>query len=108
MRGDLVSPPRLKNGAIPKTINDIVMKALAPDVVARYQRASDLLDDLLAARPSTGRRTPQKVARAASDDVQSIHNRLKARETPQARFCWHCRKPLHARSSRCPFCGESQ
>jgi predicted amidophosphoribosyltransferase len=40
--------------------------------------------------------------------VQEIHNRLRARESPQPRFCWHCRKPLHARSDRCPFCGEAQ
>jgi predicted amidophosphoribosyltransferase len=40
--------------------------------------------------------------------VQDIHIRLRARETPQPRFCWHCRKPLHARSARCPFCGEAQ
>ena len=30
MSGELVSPPRLKNSAIPKSINDIVMKAMAP------------------------------------------------------------------------------
>ena len=108
MRGDLVTAPRLKNASIPKLINDIVMKALAPDVSARYQRASDLLDDLLAARPAVGRRTPRSVSRPASEDLQSLHTRLKAREAPQARFCWHCGKPLHARSSRCPFCDESQ
>ena len=39
--------------------------------------------------------------------MQDIQSRLRAREAPQARFCWHCRKPLHARSDRCPFCGES-
>jgi hypothetical protein len=43
-----------------------------------------------------------------SEEVQDIQNRLKAREAPQPRFCWHCRKPLHARSDRCPFCGEAQ
>ena len=32
-----------------------------------------------------------------------------ARETPASpRFCWQCRKPLHARTDRCPFCGETQ
>ena len=41
-------------------------------------------------------------------DVQDIQSRLKAREAPQPRFCWQCRKPLHARSDRCPFCGEAQ
>jgi hypothetical protein len=24
------------------------------------------------------------------------------------RFCWHGRKPLHARSETCAFCGEKQ
>ena len=42
----------------------------------------------------------------ATDELQDIQQRLKAREAPQARFCWHCRKPLHARSRTCPFCGE--
>jgi hypothetical protein len=41
-------------------------------------------------------------------DVADIQSRLRARETPLPRFCWHCRKPLHARTDRCPFCGESQ
>ena len=61
MSGELVSPPRLKNPSIPKAISDIVMRAMAPDVTARYQRAADLLEDLLAARapaplPPAGRR----------------------------------------------------
>jgi serine/threonine-protein kinase len=107
LRGELVRPPRLKNPAIPKAVNDAIMKALAPDVAVRYQRAGDLLADLLAARPSL-RRTPPAAVRVDSNDVQDIHRRLRAREAPAARFCWHCRKPLHARSHRCPFCGERQ
>jgi serine/threonine-protein kinase len=108
-RGELVSPPRLKNPRIPKAINDIVLKAMAPDIHARYQRASELLDDVLAAGGSGPRRTPRPAkGEGASDDAQDIQTRLKARETPQPRFCWHCRKPLHARSDRCPFCGEAQ
>jgi hypothetical protein len=111
-----VSPPRARNPNIPSQINDIVMKAVAPDVRARYQRASDLLSDLLAARG--GRSTPRTPLRetvtapvvtpSSPHDVQDMHTRLRARETPQPRFCWHCRKPLHARSARCPFCGEAQ
>ena len=116
MTGELVAPPRSRNPKIPARINDIVMKAVAPDVGARYQRASDLLNDLLAARggrqtPRTIPRqtpTPVPVAASSSEDVHDIHTRLRARETPQPRFCWHCRKPLHARSARCPFCGEAQ
>jgi serine/threonine-protein kinase len=114
MSGELVSPPRLKNPSIPKAISDIVMKALAPDVASRYQRATDLMEDVLAARAST-RRTPQAGgkgetpgARTLRDDSQGIQNRLRAREAPAARFCWQCRKPLHARTDRCPFCNEKQ
>ncbi|HXD74532.1 MAG TPA: serine/threonine-protein kinase, partial [Vicinamibacterales bacterium] len=47
MRGELATGPRLKNPKVPKAINDIVMKAMAPEIPARYQRASDLLDDVL-------------------------------------------------------------
>ena len=66
MRGELVSPPRLKNPKIPKAINDIVMKAMAPEIAARYQRAGDLLDDVLAARSSASRRTPPRRSPAAT------------------------------------------
>jgi serine/threonine-protein kinase len=112
MRGDLIVAPRVKNPRIPRALSDIVVKALAPEIHARYQRASDLLDDLLAARGAaskrTARDTPGDASGGLTEEVQEIHSRLKAREAPQPRFCWHCRKPLHARSDRCPFCGENQ
>jgi serine/threonine protein kinase len=107
LSGELVTPPRVKNPAIPKAISDIVMRAMAPEVTARYQRATDLLEDVLAARrASQPRRTPQPTPRP--EDAQGIHARLRAREAPAARFCWQCHKPLHARTDRCPFCGERQ
>jgi len=110
MRGDLVSAPRAKNPKIPKAINDIVLKAMAPEIRARYQRAGELLQDVLAARSGGPRRTPRATPTpdGAPNEAQDIQTRLKAREAPQPRFCWHCRKPLHARSNRCPFCGEAQ
>jgi serine/threonine-protein kinase len=124
LRGELVTPPRLKNSAIPKRLNDIVMQAMAPEVAARYQRAADLMNDLLELRPQV-RRPP-----AARHDVDvsrvtprpplspgvdgAVHraesgsaSRPRAAE-PGPRFCWNCRKPLHARSDTCPFCGEAQ
>ena len=117
MRGDLVSAPRSKNPRIPKALNDIVLKAMSPDIHSRFQRVSDLLDELLEARktifvPRTPR--PATIAQTSSsggdyDAPDDIQNRVRAREAPQApRFCWHCRKPLHARADRCPFCGEGQ
>ena len=53
MRGELTTPPRLKNPKLPKAIRDIVMKAMAPEITERYQRAGDLLDAVLAARAAT-------------------------------------------------------
>jgi eukaryotic-like serine/threonine-protein kinase len=118
MRGELVAPPRARNSRIPRELNDIVMRAMAPAVGERYQRAGALLDDLLAARSKwAGTRavrtadatpTPTARSRATAGELQDIQGRLRARETPPARFCWHCRKPLHSRTDHCPFCGEAQ
>jgi eukaryotic-like serine/threonine-protein kinase len=111
MSGELLTAPRLKNPKIPKALNDIVLKAMAPEIPARYQRAGELLDDVLALREGGARRTPRATLAAVGkgDESQDIQNRLKARDaTTSPRFCWQCRKPLHARSDRCPFCGEAQ
>jgi serine/threonine protein kinase len=118
LSGELISSPRLKNPAIPKAVSDIVLRAMAPDLTARYARATDLLDDILATRPTPVRRRARAGAKldtpvgaavnAPREDPQSIQSRLRAREAPQGRFCWNCRKPLHARAPRCPFCGEAQ
>ena len=114
MRADLITPPRVRNPKVPKAISDITLKAMAPEITQRYQRAGDLLDAVLSARPQTaGARRPWRPAATAggtqpSENVQDIQSRLRARETPQGRFCWKCAKPLHARTGKCPFCGESQ
>jgi serine/threonine protein kinase len=115
MSGELVSAPRLKNPSIPKALNDIVLRAMAPDVAARYQRASDVLEDVLAIRtPPKARHTPphgvpigDDAARASRPPRDEAAPK-RGRESAAAKFCWQCRKPLHARSDRCPFCGESQ
>ena len=56
----------------------------------------------LAAKPDPA------ASRGGREDPHGIQTRLRAREAPAARFCWQCRKPLHARADRCPFCGETQ
>ena len=116
-RGELVRPPRLLNNAIPRTLNDVVMKALSPEVTDRHQRAGELLADLEEIRAER-RVTPASASPGPPDDprtisasgreMRGIRARLRSRATPAAGFCWHCRKPLHARADRCPFCGEAQ
>src|SRR5258708_23969973 len=102
MKGDLLTAPRLKNPKVPKSINDIVLKAMAPDVSARYQRAGELLDDVLAARSSSSRRTP-RTPPAAPDatggalvgggGAEDIHLPPHARQAPPPPLCWHCPQP---------------
>ena len=113
---ELVSPPRLKNPIIPRRLNDIVMKALAPQVADRYARAGDLLDDLLSARSVIlGTPMPRAVADHGSDAAQRPSRggvpsprSVKYNDRESARSCWHCRRPLHNLATRCPFCGEEQ
>jgi eukaryotic-like serine/threonine-protein kinase len=92
------TPPKIKNTQIPREVSDIVMKALNSELGDRYQRASELLDDLA---------TAAEIDHNASE-MEDIRRRLRAREVPKRGFCWHCRKPLHARSEVCAFCGEKQ
>ncbi len=112
-KGAMVVAPRLKNPKVPKKISDIVVRAISPDLTVRHGRASELLNDVLAARaaPKTrvrGAAPAPAPAGTAAEGHQSIQARLKAREAPQAGFCWQCHKPLPARAGRCPFCGEAQ
>jgi serine/threonine protein kinase len=117
-RGDLVSSSRLRNPQIPVAIDEIVMRALRPDVSARYQRAEDLLNDILRARrgvpramgaaPAVATTTPPEAPVRPAGVRKPATARLRTREIGGGRFCWHCRKPLPARSGRCPFCGETQ
>jgi hypothetical protein len=88
-------------------------------VSSRYQRAEDLVSDLLRARSEVGVRRP--AAEAVAADVPAAATRARAvarpaaapsrvrtREVAGGRFCWNCHKPLPARTATCPFCGETQ
>jgi serine/threonine-protein kinase len=113
-RGQLVQPVRLSHPSVPQAIDDIVMRALAADVSARYQQAGDLLGDLLRARRTFVRRaTPEPISAGVPVPAPAVARRpaparLRTREIAASRFCWHRRKPLPARGARCPFCGETQ
>ncbi|MEE2637736.1 MAG: serine/threonine-protein kinase [Acidobacteriota bacterium] len=118
-RGELVRPPHLLNSAIPTTLDAVVMKAVSPEVTDRYQRAGELLADLhdirtarrvapAAAASGAAAGSPPAGSRLTDTPERGLHARLRSRATPASTFCWQCRKPLHARADRCPFCGETQ
>ena len=114
-RGELVRSPRLLNGAIPTALSDVVMQALAPKVANRYQRASEFIVDLERVRDGRRATPPPSAAPnavpprngAPETSVSQIQGPRGASGTPAGGFCWHCRKPLHARADHCPFCGEA-
>ncbi len=110
MRGELVSPPRLRNGRIPQRrqrhhpqgdgagrLRALPAGRRRPGGPARGRAHRPEADG----RPPGGRRQTTEPAPA-----QAAWS--KPRESPQPRFCWKCNKPLHARTDRCPFCGEAQ
>ena len=124
-RGELAAPLRSRNASVPHVIEAIVMRAMAPDVASRYQRAEDLLNDLLNARRELPRRTPADIPsvsapgsavaprpplppRAPAARTPALPRAPRTREASASRFCWQCRKPLPSRATRCPFCGEQQ
>ena len=112
-RGELVAPPRRRKPDLPQRLNDLIMKALAPDLPSRYQSAGDLLGDLerarVAAPDAVPPPTPPRGAgtERAGDEPRRARTPRRGR-TPSSRFCWQCLKPLHARANRCPFCGQMQ
>lgn len=124
-RGELAPPLRSRNASVPQIIETIVMRAMAPDVGSRYQRAEDLLNDLLNARRELPRRTPADIPtvsapggtvatrpplqpRAPAARTPAIPKPPRTREAGTSRFCWQCRKPLPSKATKCPFCGEAQ
>jgi serine/threonine protein kinase len=118
-RTDLITPPRLRNPAISKRINDIVLKAMAPDLASRYGKANELIEDLLDSRAGAVRRPGPELRqvagvgaggglRSGDHDLAGIERRLRARDTPAPAVCWKCRKALASRATRCPFCNEAQ
>ena len=86
MSGELVSPPRLKNPAIPKAISDIVMRAMAPDVdravSARGRPARGRARGARAGAGAPAGRRLEGRSRRTRDDAQGIQSRLRAREAP--------------------------
>src|SRR6478736_10495046 len=66
LRGELLVSVRSRNPKVPRRINDIVLKAMSPEVHGRYQRASEVVEDILAARSAAEpKRTPHPTPVAA-------------------------------------------
>jgi serine/threonine protein kinase len=92
-----ITPPRIRNTKIPKEIDAIIMKALAPKVEDRYQSATEITRDLSLYKGKVPK----------TSEIDDIMLRIKAREQTSSGQCWNCRRPLPPKSRLCPHCGES-
>ena len=95
-----ITPPRIKNSRVPREVDAIIMKALAPKIEDRYQTASEIIRDLSLYKG----RTPK------TSEIDDIMLRIKAREQKTAAFCGNCRRPLAApvRARPARTAGESR
>jgi serine/threonine protein kinase len=92
-----ITPPRLKNGRVPREVDEIIMTCLAARVEDRYPSAGDLVRALAEYKG----RVPR------TSELEDIMARIRAREQKTASLCWNCRRPLPLKTSHCPHCGEA-
>jgi len=92
-----ITPPRIKNARIPREVDAIIMRALAPKVEDRYQSASEIIRDLSLYKGKTPK----------TSEIDDIMLRIRAREQKTTALCWNCRRPLPPKSRACPHCGET-
>lgn len=92
-----ITPPRLKNMKIPKEVDALIMRCLAPRVEDRVQSASEIIREL----------SRIKGREEKTNELDDIFARIKAREQRRSDLCWNCRRPLPYKTRVCPYCGES-
>ncbi|MBN1939054.1 MAG: protein kinase [Candidatus Aminicenantes bacterium] len=92
-----ITPPRVRNGRVPREIDMVVMRCLAPKVEDRYQRPFEIIKAL----------TEIRGEKPVKNEIDDILGRIRAREPASAGVCWNCRRPLPTRAKVCPYCGES-
>ena len=92
-----ITPPRIRNNKVPKEIDVIIMKALAPAVEDRYASAAEIIRDLSLFKGKTPK----------TAEIDDIMLRIKAREQRTTVLCWNCRRPLAPKSRSCAYCGET-
>ncbi|HAR35715.1 MAG TPA: hypothetical protein DCR87_02180 [Acidobacteria bacterium] len=92
-----ITPPRLKNMKVPKEVDVLIMRCLAPRVEDRVQSASEIIREL----------SRIKGKEEKTSELDDIFARIKAREQRRSDLCWNCRRPLPYKTRVCPYCGES-
>jgi len=91
-----ITPPRQKNGKIPREIDEIIMSCLASKIEDRFQKASEIIKHI----------SDFKDKNSEKSEIEDIMGRIRARERTRTDLCWNCRRPLPYKAKNCPHCGE--
>ncbi|WP_005036237.1 serine/threonine protein kinase [Holophaga foetida] len=100
-----IVPPHCKNPAVPRTLSEVVMRALSVNLGDRYLSAQEFLKALLGVREQMGRET-RPLGGLPSPSRTPVAPRPAVMVKTQPRFCWNCYKPLPRLAQVCPGCGE--
>ncbi len=85
--------------AIPPELNDIITRALEPDIKDRYQRVEEMINDL---------NEMGKGKKDHTNELKEIQKRIKARSKRTDYICWNCRKSMPKKMEKCLYCGAEQ
>ena len=101
-----VIPPHLRHPAVPKSLSEVVMKALAINLGDRYLSAQELLKALRGLKEGMNRET-RPLGSAMLAPQGSTPGSPQRLPTPtQQRLCRFCYRPLPRLAVACPACGE--
>lgn len=88
-----------KMPTIPRDLNEIISKALEPDITNRYKNIGNIIKDL----ESMGQKKND-----SKEDIKDIQKRLEARSKRTDHVCWKCRKTMPKKRPTCLYCGAEQ
>lgn len=80
-------------------LNDIIMRALSPDVSDRYKNTGSILADL---------NSIEERKKGDPSEINDIKKRIAARNERTDHVCWNCRKTIPHKVEKCIYCGSDQ
>ena len=112
-----VKPPHHHNPKIPLPLSQLILKAMNPNIKARYQSAHELKSHLeQMASPNDGSSGRLEVD-VQTGEIKSLGSMELAAPKAQPRratkelgglFCWNCGRPISKRTQACPHCNVAQ
>jgi serine/threonine protein kinase len=101
-----VVPPHLRNAAVPRTLSEVVMKALAINLGDRYLSAQEFLKALQGLKEGMTRETRPVGTAILAAHLNTPGQGQRVPANTQQRLCRFCYRPLPRMAVTCPACGE--